>query len=128
MSELTTQTAAELAAAIAGGQVSALEVATAHLERIDQVDGRVRAFLHVDAEGALRAARAVDEARAAGRALPPLAGVPLAMKDVVVTEGVPTTSGSRILEGWIPPYDATVSARVKAAGAVILGKANMDEF
>jgi aspartyl-tRNA(Asn)/glutamyl-tRNA(Gln) amidotransferase subunit A len=121
-------TAAELAAKIAGGEVSAVEVAQAHLDRIGQVDGSVRAFLHVDAEGALAAAEAVDQKRAAGEALGPLAGVPLAMKDVVVTKGLPTTSGSKILEGWRPPYDATVTRRVKDAGIVMLGKTNMDEF
>jgi aspartyl-tRNA(Asn)/glutamyl-tRNA(Gln) amidotransferase subunit A len=88
----------------------------------------VHAFLHVDEEGALAAALAVDERRAAGETLGPLAGVPLAMKDVVTTKGVPTTAGSRLLEGWVPPYDATVTRLVREAGIVILGKTNMDEF
>jgi aspartyl-tRNA(Asn)/glutamyl-tRNA(Gln) amidotransferase subunit A len=88
----------------------------------------VRAFLHVDAEGALAAAQAVDAARASGEALSALAGVPLAMKDVVVTKGLPTTAGSKILEGWRPPYDATITRRIKDAGVVMLGKTNMDEF
>ena len=88
----------------------------------------MHAFLHVDHEGALAAARAVDERRAAGEVLGPLAGVPLAMKDVVVTKGVPTTAGSKILEGWTPPYDATIAQRIKDAGIVMLGKTNMDEF
>jgi aspartyl-tRNA(Asn)/glutamyl-tRNA(Gln) amidotransferase subunit A len=88
----------------------------------------VHAFLHVDTSGALAAARAVDEARAAGEVLGPLAGVPLAMKDVVVTKDLPTTAGSKILEGWHPPYDATITQRIKAAGIVMLGKTNMDEF
>jgi aspartyl-tRNA(Asn)/glutamyl-tRNA(Gln) amidotransferase subunit A len=114
--------------AIATGQASAVEVAGAHLDRIDQVDGLVKAFLHVDREGALAAAQAVDARRAAGERLGPLAGVPLAMKDVVVTQGLPTTSGSKILQGWIPPYDATVTTRIKQAGVVMLGKTNMDEF
>jgi aspartyl-tRNA(Asn)/glutamyl-tRNA(Gln) amidotransferase subunit A len=125
---LTSLTAAETAASIASGDVSAVEVAQAHLDRIAAVDDSVKAFLYVDTEGALSAARAVDARRAAGEVLGPLAGVPLAMKDVVVTRDVPTTSGSRILEGWVPPYDATISARVKAAGIVMLGKTNMDEF
>src|SRR6185437_1541698 len=112
----------------AAGEVSAVEVTQAHLERIGAVDGSVRAFLYVDADGALAAAAEVDRRRAAGEPLGPLAGVPLAMKDVVVTQGLPTTSGSKILEGWIPPYDATISARIKSAGIVILGKTNMDEF
>jgi aspartyl-tRNA(Asn)/glutamyl-tRNA(Gln) amidotransferase subunit A len=128
MTDLTQHTAAELADLIATGDASAVEVTQAHLDRIAAVDDRVKAFLHVDTEGALRAARAVDARRAAGETLGPLAGVPLAMKDVVVTEGVPTTAGSKILEGWVPPYDATVSRRVKDAGIVMLGKTNMDEF
>ncbi len=126
--ELTDLDATELAATVANGAASAVEVAQAHLDRIAAVDADVRAFLHVDADGALAAAAAVDAKRAAGETLGPLAGVPLAMKDVVVTRGVPTTAGSKILQGWVPPYDATVSARVKAAGIVMLGKTNMDEF
>ena len=128
MTDLTQHTAAELAELIATGDASAVEVTQAHLDRIAAVDDRVKAFLHVDTEGALRAAKAVDTRRAAGETLGPLAGVPLAMKDVVVTEGVPTTAGSKILEGWVPPYDATISRRVKDAGIVMLGKTNMDEF
>ena len=89
----------------------------------------MHAFLHVDTEGALAAARAVDAERRRGRApASPLAGVPLALKDVLTTEGMPTTCGSKILEGWLPPYDATVTARLREAGVVILGKTNMDEF
>ncbi|HEV7204765.1 MAG TPA: Asp-tRNA(Asn)/Glu-tRNA(Gln) amidotransferase subunit GatA [Jatrophihabitans sp.] len=128
MSELTSMSAAELAGLIAAGEVAAVEVAQAHLARIAEVDGSVHAFLHVDTEGAMAAARAVDERRAAGDVLGPLAGVPLAMKDVVVTEGLPTTAGSKILEGWRPPYDATITRRIKDAGIVMLGKTNMDEF
>jgi aspartyl-tRNA(Asn)/glutamyl-tRNA(Gln) amidotransferase subunit A len=123
-------TAAELAAVVAGGEASAVDVAQAHLDRIEAVDERVHAFLHVDSAGALSAAGAVDALRAdAGpAALGPLAGVPLALKDVLTMEGVPTTCGSRILEGWRPAYDATVTRRLKEAGVVILGKTNMDEF
>ena len=127
-SDLIRLTAAQTAAAVASGEVSAVEVSQAHLDRIDAVDERVHAFLHVDTEGALAAAAAVDAARASGAALSPLAGVPLALKDVLTQKGIPTTCGSRILEGWRPPYDATVTARLKAAGVVILGKTNMDEF
>jgi aspartyl-tRNA(Asn)/glutamyl-tRNA(Gln) amidotransferase subunit A len=126
--ELTKATAAELAGAIASGEVSAVEVARAHLDRVAATDERVHAFLHLDTEGALAAARAVDSRRAAGEPLGPLAGVPLALKDVIVTKDVPTTCGSKILQGWVPPYDATVAARLRAAGVVVLGKANMDEF
>ncbi|WP_457028149.1 Asp-tRNA(Asn)/Glu-tRNA(Gln) amidotransferase subunit GatA [Kitasatospora sp. P5_F3] len=128
MTELIKRTAADTAAAIASGEVSAVEVAQAHLARIDAVDKKVNAFLHVDTEGALSAARAVDEKRAKGEKLGPLAGVPLALKDVFTTKGVPTTCGSKILEGWVPPYDATLTTRLKDAGVVILGKTNMDEF
>ena len=126
--ELTRQTAADLAAAMAAGEVSAVEVTQAHLDRITAVDGSVKAFLHVAAERALAAARAVDEQRAAGAPLGPLAGVPVAHKDVFTTADMPTTCGSRILAGWQPPYDATVTRRLRDAGMIILGKTNMDEF
>ena len=126
--DLTRRSAAELAGVIANGEVSAVEVAQAHLARIEAVDGAVHAFLHVDTEGALAAARAVDRRRAAGEPLSPLAGVPVAVKDIVTTMGLPTTAGSRMLQGWRPPYDATLVTRLKAAGLVILGKTNMDEF
>jgi aspartyl-tRNA(Asn)/glutamyl-tRNA(Gln) amidotransferase subunit A len=122
------KTASELAALIASGEVSATEVAQAHLDRITAVDDQVHAFLHVDADTVLEQARAVDASRAAGERLGPLAGVPIAHKDVFVTKDMPTTAASKILEGWLPPYDATVTARLRAAGLVILGKTNMDEF
>ncbi|MPQ97340.1 Asp-tRNA(Asn)/Glu-tRNA(Gln) amidotransferase subunit GatA [Modestobacter sp. I12A-02628] len=126
--DLTHLDAAELGRLLGAGEVSAVDVTRAHLDRIAADDGLLHAYLHVDGETALATAAAVDAARAAGDELGPLAGVPVALKDVVVTEGVPTTSGSRILEGWRPPYDATVAARLKAAGTVLLGKTNMDEF
>jgi aspartyl-tRNA(Asn)/glutamyl-tRNA(Gln) amidotransferase subunit A len=128
MSDLIKMSAAELGAKIAGGEVSAEEATRAHLDRIAEVDGRVHAFLHVDTEGAVAAARAVDARRAAGERLGPLAGVPIAVKDIVATKGVPTTAASKILEGWRPPYDATIVARMRDAGLVMLGKTNMDEF
>ncbi|MEU6035756.1 Asp-tRNA(Asn)/Glu-tRNA(Gln) amidotransferase subunit GatA [Actinomadura sp. NPDC047616] len=128
MSDLTRKTAAELAGLVASGEASAVEVARAHLDRVAAVDGRVHAFLHVDEEAVLAQARTVDERRAAGETLGPLAGVPIAHKDVFTTVDMPTTAGSKILEGWRPPYDATVTARLRAAGLVILGKSNMDEF
>src|SRR6202050_1864734 len=121
-------TAAEMASAVARGEVSAVELAQAHLDRIELTDVRVRAFLHVGAESALAAARAVDARRAAGEPLGPLAGVPRALKDVLTTADMPTTCGSKILAGWQPPYDATVTRRLRDAGVVILGKTNMDEF
>ncbi len=126
--ELTRQTAAGLAAAMAAGEVSAVEVTQAHLDRITAVDGRVKAFLHVAADRAMAAARAVDDQRAAGVPLGPLAGVPIAHKDVFTTADMPTTCGSKILAGWQPPYDATVTRRLREAGLIILGKTNMDEF
>ena len=126
--DLTRMSAAGLAAAVAGGEVSAVEVTRAHLDRIGATDERVHAFLHVGAESALAAARAVDRRRAAGEPLGPLAGVPLALKDVFTTEDMPTTCGSKILGSWQPPYDATITARLRQAGVIILGKANMDEF
>ena len=126
---LIRNTAAELAHKIHSREVSAVEVARAHLDRISSVDKGVNAFLHVDTEGALAAAKQVDDDIAAGRPVAsPLAGVPLALKDVLVAEGMPTTCGSKILEGWHAPYDSTVTRKLREAGVVILGKTNMDEF
>jgi len=121
-------TAAGLAAALAEGRVTSVEVTQAHLDRIGEVDGRVHAFLHVDAEGALDQAAASDARRAKGESLSSLDGVPIAVKDVLATRGLPTTCGSKILEGWVPPYDATVVRKLRDAGLPILGKTNMDEF
>ena len=126
--DVTRSTAAELGRRLAAKEISAAEVAQAHLDRIAAVDQRVHAFLHVDGEGALSAARDVDRARARGDELGPLAEVPVAVKDVIATRGVPTTCGSKILEGWRPPYDATIVTRLREGGLVMLGKTNMDEF
>ena len=129
MDELIRMTAAELAAKIHSREVSAVEVARAHLDRIAEVDASVHSFLHVAADAAIESATLVDESLAAGTApSSPLAGVPLALKDVFTTVDMPTTAGSKILEGWRPPYDATVTQRLRAAGITILGKTNMDEF
>jgi aspartyl-tRNA(Asn)/glutamyl-tRNA(Gln) amidotransferase subunit A len=127
VSDIVRFTAAELGEKIASGDLSSREVTQAHLDRIAAVDGAVHAFLHVN-EGALAAADAIDARIAAGEQLGPLAGVPLAIKDVLVTTDQPTTNGSRILEGFMSPYDATVVARAREAGLVALGKTNMDEF
>jgi aspartyl-tRNA(Asn)/glutamyl-tRNA(Gln) amidotransferase subunit A len=127
--DLVRLTAAETAAKIQAKEVSAVEVARAHLERIADVESHVHAFLHVNAESALAAAQAVDDDVTAGRQpASPLAGVPLALKDVVTMRGAPTTCGSKMLGGWEPPYDATITRKMLEAGIVILGKTNMDEF
>jgi aspartyl-tRNA(Asn)/glutamyl-tRNA(Gln) amidotransferase subunit A len=125
---LVERTAAELADALSAGETTSVEVTQAFLDRIEAVDPQVHAFLQVDAEGALAAARASDERRASGQPTSPLDGVPVAVKDVLATAGLTTTAGSRILEGWVPPYDATVVRRLREAGLPILGKTNMDEF
>ena len=122
------QTAAEMGEALSKGEISSVELTKAHLDRIAEVDGQVKAFLHVDAEGALAQAKDVDARRKSGEKLSPIAGVPLALKDVLAQRGVPTTAGSKILENWKPPYDSTVVSKLKDAGVVIMGKTNMDEF
>jgi len=117
-----------MAQALSAKEVSSVELTQAHLDRIAEIESQVRAFLHVDAEGALAQAKSVDEKLQRGEKLSPLAGIPLALKDVLTQKGVPTTAGSKILQGWKPPYDSTVVSKLKDAGVVIVGKTNMDEF
>ncbi|GAB47298.1 Asp-tRNA(Asn)/Glu-tRNA(Gln) amidotransferase subunit GatA [Mobilicoccus pelagius] len=125
---LTHASAADLAAALADGTITSVDLTRAHLARIEATEPAVHAYLAVDADGALATAAEVDAARAAGETLPPLAGVPVAVKDVACTKGLVTTAGSTILDGWVPPYDADVVERLRAARMPILGKTNMDEF
>lgn len=127
MTDIISMTAAELANELANGAVSSAEATQAHLDQIEAVDGQVHAFLALN-DQAIETARAVDAKRAAGEQLHALAGVPLAVKDVLVTTDMPTTSGSKILEGWMSPYDATVVTKCRQADLVPLGKTNMDEF
>ncbi|MDP5228313.1 MULTISPECIES: Asp-tRNA(Asn)/Glu-tRNA(Gln) amidotransferase subunit GatA [Arthrobacter] len=126
--EIIRSTAAQLAEKLAAKELSAVEVTQAHLDRIAEVDGEVNAFLHVNTQEALAVAGEVDAARAAGEGLHALAGVPIAVKDLIVTVGQPTTAASKILEGWHSPYDATVVKKLRAAKMPILGKTNLDEF
>jgi aspartyl-tRNA(Asn)/glutamyl-tRNA(Gln) amidotransferase subunit A len=121
-------TLAEARSAVAARRVSAAVLAEEHYERIAALDGEIHSFLSLTRERALAQAERVDAAAKAGDPLGPLAGLPIAIKDVLTMRGVPTTAGSRILEGYRPPYDATVVAKLEAAGAVILGKTNCDEF
>jgi aspartyl-tRNA(Asn)/glutamyl-tRNA(Gln) amidotransferase subunit A len=127
VSDIIRMTAAELAEKLSSREISAVEATRAHLDRIAAVDGDVHAFLHVS-DHAIQQAERIDERRAAGEQLGELAGVPLAVKDVLVTTDMPSTSGSKILEGYMSPYDATVVKRAREAGLVPLGKTNMDEF
>ena len=119
------QPLSELSEALASGKSSSLEVTKACLDRIRTTDAKIGAFLRIDEVGALAAAAASDARK---QKLSPLDGVPVALKDMILTAGLETTAGSKILSGFIPPHDATVTARLRAAGAVILGKTNLDEF
>ncbi|MEY3133384.1 MAG: hypothetical protein RIT49_42, partial [Actinomycetota bacterium] len=120
--------ASQMATALANKEISSLELTNQHYEQIQAVDKDVNAFLYLDKEGAIAQATEIDKKRSAGEKLSPLAGVPLALKDVLTQKGVPTTCGSKILQGWRPPYDSTVVSKLKSAGVIILGKTNMDEF
>lgn len=128
MTELHNLTVTAAQAALAAGDITAVELTEACLARINATEPTIRAFLHLTPDAALAAARAADERRQQGRSLGPLDGIPIAIKDVICTNGVPTTAGSRILAGFRPPYNATVIERLVAAGAVLVGKLNCDEF
>ena len=125
---LWAETATSLVELLRSGEVSAAEVTRSVLERIEEVEGDVRAYVTLTPEAALAKAASVDEARARGEDPGPLAGVPIAIKDIIVTKGVRTTAGSRILHNYVPPYSATVAERLDAAGLPMLGKTNLDEF
>jgi aspartyl-tRNA(Asn)/glutamyl-tRNA(Gln) amidotransferase subunit A len=126
--EIRGATLTALAAGVAAKKWKSRDLVEAYLDRIGKLDKQLGCFLLVDAEGARKAADAIDKKIAAGEAVGPLAGVPIGLKDIFVTRGIETTAGSKILKGFIPPYESTASARLAAAGAISLGKLNMDEF
>lgn len=121
-------TTGELLARLEQGELTSVEITTAYLDRIAQLDAKVGSFLSVDRESALAQAAAVDQKRQAKHQVGALAGIPVAVKDVICTNGQMTTCGSRMLENFVPPYDAFVVSRLKMADAVLIGKTNMDEF
>src|SRR5262249_30335026 len=122
------RTAMELIALLSRREITSETLTASLLQAIRQRDSKIRAFLFIDDQSALDQARAADTKRKQGEPLGPLAGIPIAVKDVLCTSGLPTTCGSKILQGFVPPYDAHVLTRLKEADAVLLGKTNMDEF
>ena len=126
--KITEMSLRQLTGALADGQISAVEAARAYLDAVHEKEPQVGAYITVTEEAALAAAGQVDKARAAGEALHPLAGVPCGIKDNICTKGVATTCASRMLENFLPPYDAAVMEKLNAAGTIMLGKMNMDEF
>jgi aspartyl-tRNA(Asn)/glutamyl-tRNA(Gln) amidotransferase subunit A len=125
---LINRPAAELLRDLNARKVSSVELVNAYAERICARDGEIKAFLHLDIDAALARAKEIDERRASGKPVGKLAGLPVAIKDVLCTAGVKTTCASKILENFVPPYDATVVRKLKEANAVLIGKTNMDEF
>src|SRR3972149_2683327 len=121
-------TATELLARLKSGEITSVKLTRAYLDRIGQCDGKVKAFLRIDAPAAMARAEEIDSRRLADKPLGRLAGLPVAIKDLLCTKGEPTTCASRILENFRPPFDATVIAKLKEADAVLIGKTNMDEF
>ena len=128
MTELCDRTAEELQGLLASGEVGAVEIAESSLARIEAVDEKTKSFLEVTGDLALEQARQVDERRAKGQGLWAVAGIPLALKDVLCTKGITTTCGSKILESYVPPYDCTAWSRLRYGGGVLVGKTNCDEF
>ena len=127
-SSLPFQNLTAIAGQLASGQVSSIEVTQAVIDQTQAVDDRVNAFISTDSADALAQATAADQRRAAGESRGPLDGVPIAMKDVIAVRDQPLTAGSKMLENFISPYDATVTTKLKDAGVVLWGRANCDEF
>ncbi len=127
-SQLTSATATELIDLLEGETVSSVEITQAFIQRIQAVDQKVHAFLHLDEEDMIKQAKSSDERRSQGKSLTRLDGIPVGLKDVISAEGQPLTAASKILENYVSPYDATVTRKLKEAGAVIGGRLNLDEF
>ena len=125
---ITDLTIRDLSQALEAGSLSSVEITTAHIERIERLDPKIHAYLEVTTQQALAASQASDQRRAKGQARGPLDGIPMALKDIICTNGVATTCASKMLANYIPPYNATCWQRLEEAGAVLLGKVNMDEF